>query len=66
VEEKIMNPIFAEYYSHEECDCYKIKLPWSEYSEEKMVLCKVSEGIEYAKLIATGVIVRHLLEVTKK
>jgi hypothetical protein len=61
-----MNPIFVEYYSHEKCDCYKIKLPWSKYAEEKVVLCKVSEGMEYAKLVATGVLVKYLLEVTKE
>lgn len=61
-----MNPIFVEYYSHEQCDCYKMNLPWSRYAKETQVLCKVSEGYEFAQLVATGVIVKHLLEVSKK
>lgn len=55
-----MNPIFIEYYSHEGCDCYKIRLPWPRFAEEKIVLCRVDQGLSYAKTIATGVIVEHL------
>ena len=54
--------IYEEYYPHEHCDCYKIDLPWSKYSKEIMVLCKVSDGYEYAKTISIGVIVKHLME----
>jgi len=38
------NPIFIEYYPHEQCDCYKVKNPWTDYAEHKIVLCKVSDG----------------------
>ncbi len=55
-----MNPIFIEYYSHEAEDCYKILLPWTAYREEKMVLCRVSEGLEKAKELAAKVIKDHL------
>lgn len=40
-----MNPIFIEYYPHTNCKCYKIKLPWADYTEEKVVLCSVTAGI---------------------
>ncbi len=56
------NPIFKEYYSHESADCYKINLPWSEYKEEKVVLCKASEGYEYARTLATGLLLRHFVK----
>lgn len=55
-----MNPIFIEYYSHEAADCYKILLPWPIYHEEKVVLCKVSEGLEKAKLLAQGILLKHI------
>ena len=55
-----MNPIFIEYYSHEGCDCYKINLPWPKFAQEKIVLCRVDQGLDWAKTIATGVIVEHL------
>jgi hypothetical protein len=60
------NPIFAEYYPHEKCDCYKIKLPWPDYAEDKMVLCKVSEGYELAKTIALGVLTKHTVKVLNR
>lgn len=43
------NPIFIEHYRHESSDCYKILNPWTGYRQEKLVLCKVDEGIELAK-----------------
>lgn len=58
-----MNPIYIEYYVHEGCECYKIDLPWTRYNKATSVLCKVEEGIEFARLIAIGVIQRHLNEV---
>ena len=61
-----MNPIFIEYYSHEHCDYYKIKVPWARDAEEKVILCRVEYGYEYAKLIAIGVIVEHLRSVTQE
>ena len=59
------HPIYIEYYSHENEDCYKIDLPWSEYRSDTKVLCKVSEGYEYARLIAIGVISKYFVEITK-
>lgn len=50
------NPIFPEYYSHEGCECYKILNPFTEYAEEKIVLCRVDEGIERAKCEASRII----------
>jgi hypothetical protein len=56
------NPIFVEYYSHEQSDCYKILVPWSHYKETKIVLCPVREGIEVAKALAKHIIAKHLAE----
>jgi hypothetical protein len=42
------NFLFIEYYTHTGCDMYKIKNEWTRYSEDKLVLCPVSEGIEKA------------------
>lgn len=42
------NFLFIEYYSHEECEMYKILNEYTKYNEEKLVLCRVSEGIENA------------------
>ena len=40
--------IFTEYYTHEKSECYKILDEFSEYSESKLVLGKVSDGYEAA------------------
>jgi len=56
------NPIFIEYYSHEGCDCYKIRNPWTKYRSGVQVLCPVGSGLEFAKLIARGIIIRCLEE----
>jgi hypothetical protein len=60
------NPIYREYYSHENADCYKIDLPWSDYRKDTRVLCKVSEGYDYAVTLAVGIIMRHLGSVVEK
>jgi hypothetical protein len=54
------NPIFIEYYSHEGCDCYKVLIPWSRFNQEKIVLCRVEEGIDRARTIARDIIVARL------
>ena len=59
---KSINPIFKEYYSHEQTECYKINIPWSNYGRHTMVLCKVSEGLDYAKTLAIGIINKELIE----
>jgi len=61
-----MNPIFIEYYPHEQANCFKIKNPWTRYGEEKIVLCKESEGREMAELIAIGVLNQKLAEAFKE
>jgi hypothetical protein len=60
-----MNPIYIEYYCHENCDCYKIDLPWSKYARHTKVLCPVNQGLEFASTLAIGVIQEHLAEVLK-
>jgi hypothetical protein len=54
--------IYVEYYSHEKEDCYKIDLPWGDYKIHTKVLCKKSKGYEFAKTLAVGVVVQHLME----
>ena len=65
-EKNLINPIFKENYSHEGCDCYKIKLPYTKYSEHKHVLCKVSEGYEKARNLAIAILIKNIIEVTEK
>lgn len=48
--------IFIEYYSHESALCYKLSLPFTKYSAEIRVLCKVSEGIELARTRAAKIL----------
>jgi hypothetical protein len=60
------NPIYKEYYSHENSECYKIDFPWSKYKKSTMVLCKVSEGYEHARNLAIAVIARGIVDVTEK
>lgn len=40
--------IFIEYYTHTGKAMYKIINPYTDYKEEKLVLCSVNEGIEKA------------------
>jgi len=44
--------IFIEHYTHTGEAMYKILNPYTNYKEEKLVLCSVQEGIEYALDIA--------------
>lgn len=60
-----MNPIYIEYYSHENTECFKIDLPWGKYCKDTRVLCKISEGYEYAQMLAIGIVTKHLMEVIK-
>lgn len=43
---------FVEWYSHENADCFKILNPYTEYREEKLVLCTVERGFTQAINIA--------------
>lgn len=56
------NPIFIEYYPHEGCECYKVKNPWTEFREEKMVLCPVADGIERATILAAQVLTQKMAD----
>jgi len=56
------NPIYIEYYFHEKCQCYKIDIPWTKYAKDTKVLCKVSEGYDYAKILAIGILNTSLNE----
>jgi len=56
------NPIFIEYYSHEQADCYKINLPYTKYANERIVLCKVSEGEEKAARIAQKILIENIIK----
>lgn len=47
---------FVEYYSHDECDCWKILNVFTKYKQDKIVLCKMSDGIELALTRAIKVI----------
>lgn len=42
------NFLFIEFYSHTNCDMYKIYNEYTKYNKEKYVLCSVEEGIEKA------------------
>ena len=42
------NFLFIEYYSHNQCDMWKIKNEYTHYASSKLVLCPVYEGIEKA------------------
>lgn len=59
------NPIYLEYYPHDE-DCYKIDLPWPDKAKEKKVLCKESEGYGRAIILAIGVVVDHMVGCMKE
>jgi len=44
--------LLIEYYSHTQCEMYKIRNVYTEFKEEKIVLCPISDGIEKALDIA--------------
>lgn len=56
------NPIYVAYYSHEECDCYKIDLPFTKYARDTRVLCKVSEGLELATARAKDALAQSITD----
>lgn len=56
------NPIYEEYYSHLQCQCYKINNPWTLYKQDVRVLCPVSDGITKAQSLAVTVIAQCLVE----
>ena len=58
----VKSPIFIEYYSHTQCDCYKVNLPFTSYGQETMVLCPVTDGIENARRLAVKVLVSHVVD----
>lgn len=42
------NFLFIEYYSHTQCEMYKILNPYTHYKQDKVVLCPVEDGIAKA------------------
>lgn len=56
------NPIFLEYYYHEDCRCYKVLNPWTKYAEDKRVLCREDEGYELALIRAKDYLTKCLEE----
>ena len=60
------SPIYLEYYSHDNCNCFKIDMPYPKYNKHVMVLCKESDGYNYAKTIAIGVIINHITNILFK
>lgn len=50
------NMVFLEFYSHDDCACWKILNPFTNYGEHKIVLCRMDEGIEKALTVAIQVI----------
>lgn len=57
------NAIFREYYSHEGADCFKIRMPFTRYATETLVLCPVSDGEEKAIRLAREAVLRRVDEV---
>lgn len=53
--------IFIEYYSHLNCDVYKIENQYTKFAEEKIVLCRLQDGIETAIDKAVDVIQKAYL-----
>jgi hypothetical protein len=53
-------PIFIEYYPHEDSDCYKMYLPYTEYRAYKVVLGPVSDGLEVAKERAKKILIENI------
>lgn len=42
------NFLYIEYYSHENTECWKIDNEFTKYRSDKLVLCRLDEGIEKA------------------
>ncbi len=58
----VNSPIFVEYYPHTDCDCFKVRLPWTRYREHVVVLCEASCGIKEATKLARRELSKHLRE----
>jgi hypothetical protein len=58
------NFLFIEYYTHENCEMYKILNEYTNFNKDKLVLCKVSDGIEHAIDLAIEHITKRQLEFT--
>ena len=59
------DPIFVDYYTHENSDCFKINLPFTAYNKDTLVLCPVSEGLKKAKELALEHLTKHIQEAIK-
>lgn len=58
--ENVKNPLYLEYYSHVNCKCYKIDIPWSTYLKHTIVLCTESEGVDKATKLAKIELIKFL------
>ena len=56
------NFLFIEYYSHTECEMWKILNEYTAYRQDKIVLCRFDEGIEKALDLAIEHIGKRKLE----
>ena len=56
------NPLFIEYYSHTNSDCYKVRIPWTTFSSRTLVICEASEGLAKAKKLAARELRKQLAD----
>ena len=56
------NFLYIEYYSHEQTECWKIDNEFTAYNRNKLVLCRLDEGIEKALDLAIEHIGERKLE----
>ena len=56
------NPLFIEYYSHTNSDCYKVRIPWTTFISRTLVICEASEGLAKAKKLAARELRKQLAD----
>jgi hypothetical protein len=56
------NFLYIEYYTHENSECWKINDEFTKYNQDKLVLCKLDEGIEKALDLAIEHISKRKLQ----
>ncbi len=60
------NFLFIEFYSHTNCEMWKILNEYTAYKQDKIVLCSLDEGIEKALDLAIEYIGKKKLEYSIK
>jgi len=60
------NFLYIEYYSHTNCECYKLDNEYTKFRKDALVLNTVEEGIEAALDLAINLITRCKHEYYKK